>query len=316
MSLFRRTCRFAAWTALLLTVVAAVALARLSRDLEPEFHARRGLVAGSEVSPARVDGDSILQLVSVRSTSGLVVDLAIRRPRDAEGAALVARPLAVLLGGYETGRDAIDFLSETRGVAVAALSFSYRGPKRPKDLEFLREIPAIQEAMRDTPPAILLALDWLRKQAWVDPERVELVGASLGVPFVCIAGALDPGVSRVWALHGAASPRELLEHSMAKRIGWAPLRGCVAWIAARLAYGESLDPARWVARIAPRSFVMVNASGDERIPGELVRRLYESANEPKELIWQPGGHVQPGRREVVRALLETVLDRMTEAQDA
>jgi hypothetical protein len=61
---------------------------------------------------------------------------------------------------------------------------------------------------------------------------------------------------------------------------------------------------------------MVNASGDERIPGELVRRLYESANEPKELIWQPGGHVQPGRREVVRALLETVLDRMTEAQDA
>jgi len=280
----------------------------LGRNLEPGFRAGEGEVAGVEAAPEVEDGAFREQLVTVRSTSGLAVDLAIRRPRD--GADAVRRPLAILLGGHETGRDAIRLVADTRGVAVAALSWPYRGPRKPKGLSFLAAIPAIQDGLRDTPPAVLLALDWLAEQPWVAPDRIELVGASLGAPFVCIAGALDPRASRVWSLHGAATPGELLEHSLRNRIGWGPLRAVVASIAGRLAYADQLAPERWVARIAPRPFVMVNAEADERLPRELVLRLYESAREPKELVWLPGRHVEPKRADVVAGLLRVVLDRM------
>jgi hypothetical protein len=55
---------------------------------------------------------------------------------------------------------------------------------------------------------------------------------------------------------------------------------------------------------------MVNAEADERLPRELVLRLYESAREPKELVWLPGRHVEPKRADVVAGLLRVVLDRM------
>ena len=48
---------------------------------------------------------------------------------------------------------------------------------------------------------------------------------------------------------------------------------------------------KWVPRIAPRPLVMVNASGDERLPRESVGALYHAAGEPKEQVWMPGRHV-------------------------
>jgi hypothetical protein len=66
---------------------------------------------------------------------------------------------------------------------------------------------------------------------------------------------------------------------------------------------------RWVPRIAPRPFVMVNASDDERLPRLAVDALYASAREPKELVWMSGRHVH-GDKETIQRLVAVVMARM------
>ncbi len=236
--------------------------------------------------------------------SGLRVDLTVRR-HVADSARRL--PVAVGLGGYESGRAAIRWLGDTRGVLVATLAYPFAGHVRPSPLTFVREIPLIRAAMLDTPPAVMIALDYLLQRTDVDTSRVEAVGVSLGAPFMCIAAALDQRFTRAWAVHGSGGSYAPLEMNMRRTIRFAPIRLPAAVIATVIIAGPRLDPARWVGRIAPRPFVMVNAEGDQQMPRAAVEVLFQAAREPKELRWIPGTHVRPNPA-VIQALAAVVMD--------
>ena len=250
-----------------------------------------------------------MQDVRLFASSGLTVDIAVKWPDEPE-AQDRRRPLILLLGGHRTGRDAVDLIGDTRGTIVAAVSYPFEGNPRVKGLAVLPEVPAIRRALLDTPPALMLALDHLLTRRDVDALTVEMVGVSLGAPFGCIAGALDKRITRVWSVHGAGDPRTLLDHNLRRRIPLAPARSFVAATAYLLIDGPHLAPERWVARIAPRPFVMINAEEDERLPRETVERLYAAALSPREIVWMPGQHVLPRRAELVQRLIDAVLARV------
>jgi dienelactone hydrolase len=266
---------------------------------------RRSGLAGVIESPVVDEGKHELRDVKLRAASGLEVELTIKRPRV--GASLPKRrPLAVVLGGHRRGRAAVQFIPDAGDIIVAALSYPYAGEPRPDALEFVRDIPSIRQAFLDTPPAIMLALDYLLAQPDVDPGWVELVGVSLGGPFVTIAAALDERVSRVWVVHGSAGSYGPLEVSMRREIPVPGLRHAAAALSALIINGPSMAPERWAPRVAPRPFMMVNARDDERMPRELVERLFEKAGEPKRLVWLPGGHVRSNAA-VMRPLVDSVV---------
>ena len=282
----------------------------LLRDPMPHFLARRSSLARVEAQPPMVDGDYVLQVVRVTAASGLEVDLTVRRgPSDGR-----RLPLVLVLGGHRTGKDAVRLLGRTEGAVVAAMSYPYTGDRKPAPLEFVRDIPRIRRAFLDTPPAVMLSLDYLRTLPDVDTAQVEAVGVSLGAPFVTIAGALDPRIRRVWTIHGSGGSYAPLEMNMRRTIKVAPLRWAAAAMANVIAAGPRLAPERWVGRIAPRPFVMINAADDERIPRSHVERLYRAAGEPKELIWVPGGHVRSDSA-AVAPLVRIVWDRVARAAD-
>lgn len=298
------------WFVLLGALALCVALVPLTllRDPTPRFLRRRGhLQSSSAGSAERLPGYQV-QPVRLISSSGLTVELAIKRPVME----VARRPLIVLLGGYRAGRDAVRLIADTRGTVVAALSYPYRGDLRLRGPAILPHLPAIRAAVLDTPPAIMLALDYLLAQPDVDPGRVELVGASLGAAFVCIAGALDRRVSRVWSVHGAGAPFSLLERNLRRAIPFAPARILAASLAYVVVDGPRLAPERWVAAIAPRRFLMINAQDDERLPRAAVDSLFESAREPKEILWMPGGHLTGQPSEEIREVTDAVLDRILE----
>jgi len=139
--------------------------------------------------------------------------------------------------------------------------------------------------------------------------RVEPIGVSLGAPFMTIAGALDERLSRVWVLHGSGGSYVPLEANMKRNIPIAPVRALAAGIANVIINGPNLDPVHWVDRIAPRPFMMVNASDDERLPRRAVDALYASAREPKEIVWMSGRHVHSDR-ETIQRLVGIVMSRM------
>jgi len=280
--------RLLAGIAVATSVALVGATAWLLRDPRARFVERHSSVARAVVGAAAVEEGFELTPVRVEATSGLAVDLAVRRAVADRARTL---PLVVILGGHYTGRDAARMLGDTRGVVAAAVSYPFTGDPRPDAGTFLREIPQIRAAFLDTPPALMLALDYLLQLPGVDRSRVELVGVSLGAPFASVAGALDSRFTRVWAVHGSGGSYAPLEMSMRRTIGFAPLRAVAAAAASVIVAGPRLAPERWVPEIAPRPFVMVNATGDERLPRASVDALYRSAREPKRIIWMDGGHV-------------------------
>jgi hypothetical protein len=285
--------------------LAVAACAWLLRDPAPYFAERRSLLIGSDTIARRADSLSSDLELRLQAANGFTVDIAVRRPLPA--APPRSRRLFVILGGQRAGKQAALLFPDTRGTVVAAIEYPYRGAPNPKGIAVVGQVPAIRRAILDTPPAILLALDHLLAMPDVDTTRVELIGASFGAPFAAIAAALDQRVTRLWLLHAAADPYRLLEHNMHRYIGVAPLRMAAAGIANVLIAGPRLDPARWVARVAPRPVIMINALEDERIPRALVDRLFASAAQPKSQHWLPGMHMQRNRRDVLGALVDTVM---------
>jgi dienelactone hydrolase len=306
----RRMSRRARIVALTLGVVVAApatGVAVLLRDPMPHFQARRSSLAMVAESPSVVEEGYALTNVRLTATSGLSLELMVRRSVGDTGSGRL--PLAVILGGHYTGRQAARMLGETPGVLVAAMSYPYEGNPKPDALTFLRDIPRIRKAFLDTPPAVMLAIDYLRRRPDVDTTRVEAIGVSLGAPFICVAGALDERITRVWALHGSGGSYTPLQANMKRAIPFAPLRAVAAGVANVIINGPRLDPVRWVGDISPRSFIMVNASADERLPRTAIDALFRAAREPKEQVWMSGLHVHADR-ETISRLVSIVMERM------
>ena len=294
---------------LLILLTTAGWLALQARPKYGYFSARRAAMTAFKPEPVRTEaGGFVSQAVRVRGDNGLTVDLRVLRP----GGDAIRRPLVVLLGGHRTGRDAVDLLGAPGPFVVAALDYPYDGPERPRGWrQSLATIPAARRALLDTPAAVLLALDWLVAQPWVDPARVELVGVSFGVPFAAVAGANDPRFRRVWLIHGGAGNREWIEHNLPARVKSDWLRYLAGRLVYLLAHGPTLETEYWAPRIAPRPVIIIGAREDRRLPNHLVERLHTAAGSPKELIWTEGGHVDR-RPEAVRQLLDTVRTRLVE----
>ena len=280
----------------------------------PRYARARPAIVAVRLDSASVEGTHLVQAVRLRAADGTVVDLLVKRPAPpAAGgpgadSAAARRPLVLLLGGHQAGREAARLIPDTRGHVVAAMSYPYRGQdRRLSPVAILRRAPAIRRAAFATPTAIQLALDWLVAQPWVHPARVEGVGASLGVPFMTVAAAHDTRIARLWLVHGAGQHYRLLSHNVRSLIRHKPVRAVAKRAVFAYMAGRHFSPDVWVGRVAPRPVVMINAAQDERLPRESIRALYDAAREPKELIWLPGKHVQRSRPDVVRALVATVL---------
>ena len=282
----------------------------LLRDPRPHFEERRSSLASVEESEPITEGNSSFQDVTLTATSGLQVRINVRRQLADSGLAL---PGVVILGGHVTGLTSARLVGETPGIAVIGMSYPFTGNPKPGTATFLREIPKIRAAFLDTPPALMLVMDYLYRRNDIDTTRVEAVGVSLGAPFVTIAGALDSRYTRIWALHGSGGSYAPLEASMRRTIKFAPLRHLAATIANVLISGPRLAPEKWAAQISPRPFVMVNASDDERLPRESVEALYAGAAEPKEIIWMSGRHIHADA-ETIGRLVRIVMERVVKAE--
>jgi hypothetical protein len=291
-------------------VVPLGCVAWLSRDPLPGILARRDSIRSASVEEMSRDSGHVNERVVLSGVNGLNVRMILRRPAgDTSGDAIVRRPIFVILGGYRTGDMAATLIPDTHGSIIVALAYPYEGDLRVKGLNVLPQVPNVRRAILDTPPAVMLALDYLLRRPDVDPTAVEMVGASFGSAFGCVVGALDNRITRVWSVYGAARPYDQIELNLRKSIPLGPARHVVAFAANLFAAGRHLDPERWAPRISPRQFIMINARADERMPTDAVHALFSAASEPKELIWLDGPHLHRSRPEVLAGLVNAVLER-------
>jgi dienelactone hydrolase len=264
------------------------------------------LLKSIDIESERREGNSIFRHITLQSSSGLKVKMTMRFPQQAMAQ---GHPLVLILGGERTGRDAIHQVSQQLPIVLAAISYPGRdnwvveGVKR-------FDVRQYQQTERDTTPAVLLALDYLLAQSFVDQQQVELVGVSLGAFFVSMPAALDKRVTRTWLVHGAGEPEKVIAHKLKDRIKNDVLRKFVAWASARLLAVESFRPENWLSRISPRKLVFINARDDEQLPLTSVEALHRSASQPYDVIWTEGQHIDTGRAEVVQNMVNLIMDRV------
>ncbi len=295
------------YLSLALLVVAAIYLINLAIPRHDYFTERAGdLVAVTESTS--VDDAGQQTRLHLSSSTGLAVDARILRPA-ASGARL---PVVLLVGGHRTGKDAVDRVGRASGTAFAAIDYPYAGNASPDGLlQSLGTLPHIQRAFIDTPPALSMVVDWLLEQPWVDPDRIELVGASLGVPFAAAAGAVDTRFSRIWLLHGGGDNVSWVAHVGRRHIENATLRRLAARFVLLMVHGASFDTPHWVRLSAPRPVILVAARDDDYVPPEAQAPLVELAKEEHvELIWTEGQHIRGDRDDELRQLLDIVLSRV------
>ena len=139
------------------------------------------------------------------------------------------------------------------------------------------------------------ALAWLREQADVDPERIGMLGESMGAVTAIRAAAALPGIKAVVA--DSAYPD--LEEGIGNVWRGTGLPA-FPFVPLQISLGEwrtgleldTMQPLKDVAAISPRP-ILILAGGQDPITGpDAGQRYYEAAGEPKELWFEPEmGHV-------------------------
>ena len=281
-------------------------------DPEPRFQARHGELMAARITQHWQADGAHYEDVELRASSGLRVRINVRRPG---GEAAGRYPVVLLLGGVRTGRRATGLIDTPYPVVIAALDYPYRGDPRPRGLALVPNIRHVQQALMDTTPAVMLTLDYLLQRADVDPRRVELVGVSLGAFLAATPAALDARVTRLWLVQGAGDPARIFATYLEDDITSPWWRRRIARAAAFLANAHHLAPERWVGRVAPRPVIVINSRDDPSFPAAAVSVLHRALGEPSEIIWVPGTHVAPTRKEVLDRLSRLVLERIVATPD-
>jgi fermentation-respiration switch protein FrsA (DUF1100 family) len=288
--------------------VVAALIAYRHYDYRPRFARTAGeLVAvrdSTGIGRAR-DGKRMTEVTLVSDT-GLEIRARIR----AEGTRSGERfPAAILLGGYKTGRKAVDIPAETDNLVLLSIEYPYSGPERPRGLDWVRHFGSMRRAILDTPSAVLLAAQYLYVRDDVDPERVTVIGVSLGVPFSVAAAATDKRIAGAALLHGGGDIASMAYYAFSDR---GP-----AWLMRFLAFGLAwvvapLEPTQYAGDVAPRPVLMVNAADDEFIPRSSVLDLYASLRQPKRIVWLESSHIATSDDEVVNGLMQITLEWMSD----
>lgn len=221
------------------------------------------------------------------------VRITVSRPaaRDTEDL-----PLALVLGGLRTGRQALDFVPRHGPNLLVAYEYPDAGGAR-RGIEGPGDVLAVRSAVLRVPAQVVAASAWLKREPAVDAGRTSLLGYSLGSLFAPAAQRLaaERGTpfGAVVLAHGGTDLARLFAANL--DLEPTPLRGAVSWLAAVAL--RPVEPALHLPHLSGDVLVL-QGTEDERIPEASLRRFAELVPEPKEVVWLEGGHMGPGREDV------------------
>jgi len=136
-----------------------------------------------------------------------------------------------------------------------------------------------RDAMIQTAVDLMRAADYLASRDDIDTDRIGFAGFSMGGAIGAMFCAHEPRVrAALLAITGGDFDKLRI------RVGNAREKETLG-----LAY-RLVDPVLYVAKIAPRPLLMINAAHDEIVPRAATEALFEAAAEPKRIVWYDCGH--------------------------
>jgi len=150
------------------------------------------------------------------------------------------------------------------------------------------------------------ALERLFSLPGVDPERVALLGQSLGGAVALHTVATSPLKGKIKAViveSTFSGYRLIAREKLGSFFLTWPFQYPLSWL-----FDDSYSPVRWIARVAPVPVLILQGAQDPIVPPRHGQLLYEAALPPREL-WEtaPAGHISSFADPAVRARLISYL---------
>ena len=248
---------------------------------------------GAGCGASRLCQDVILDPAAARP-----VRIAVSLPEDTGPAPL---PAVILIGGLRTGREALGLLPDLGRNAV--ITYEYPLGRDHWRQGFLPlQIVAARAAALAVPGQLAAVVRWTRTQPWADPDRVSLVGVSLGalvLPAALRSAAAHGEAVRPSILaYGGTGLFDILSANLARDRPW--LGRSVAWLASLGL--RALEPAAHLPHLEGE-FLLINGRNDPRIPATSAADLQRLTPEPKEVRLLGAGHFDADDQELLGQIL-------------
>jgi pimeloyl-ACP methyl ester carboxylesterase len=159
------------------------------------------------------------------------------------------------------------------------------------EAEFLNLLDQLIGRFVSTVIDIRRVVDWAETQTDVDPQRVALIGFSMGALVASVAMANEPRLAAGILVMGGADPQDILaacDHEIGRgrehvleQLDWSldKYRNELAKALARV------NPARFAGMVDPRRVLIIEAAADTCMPPSSRERLWRAMGRPERIAY-------------------------------
>jgi fermentation-respiration switch protein FrsA (DUF1100 family) len=200
------------------------------------------------------------------------------------------RSAIVLIHGYGTNKAQMLTRAEilvNHGYGVLLLDLRAHGQSDGNKITFgLLEVSDLKAAVQ-----------FLASQPDVDPDRIGVLGASMGGVVAILEAVENTYIKALVTESAPASLPDQIATSVTAYTGLPafPFANIIQWFAeGELGYkAEEVAAVKVIGSISPRPILILQGGADKFIPQDSGRRLHDAAGEPRELWFEPDlGHLE------------------------
>lgn len=219
-------------------------------------------------------------------------------------------PVLLVMGGWEVGAKNFKLIPEPGDYILVIYRYPYM-PKNWKEGASVQEVFRIRDAIYSVPSQVLALTDWLSGQAYVDKERISLLGFSLGALFLPSVYHLDAVTDKQLnagvIAFGGVDIGDILQTNL--RNVHTLLRTAAAQTAAF--FIDAVEPLHHLPHME-NEFLLINASKDEMMSRHSRELLIQLTPEPKNIITLDAGHIGANKVKLVEEVVGISTKWLTE----
>lgn len=197
-------------------------------------------------------------------------------------------------------------------IPALVVYMAYYGPRRPPGTNLKLLTTDIRQSVSNIQQTVLdcrRAVAWLKTRPEIDPDRIGLLGTSLGSLIGGVVVGAEPDIhTAALLLGGGGLVDSFSNHPKAGMIPKAlELIGLDRQALKKLI--DPVDPLTYASQLKNKKLLLIAASRDDVVPPEAMKRLWQATDKPK-IVWYDATHVGaalyliPMMREVVKHIQE------------
>jgi hypothetical protein len=216
-------------------------------------------------------------------------------------------PVIAMFTGLQTGEDSINLI-ENSGENIL-LGFQYPMPMSNENFNW------DWTALESIPLQMTITLHWLQQQSYVDTKRINILSVSFGSIFTPLAlrwlKIFNINIRTTTLGYGGGDIPLIVGTELRKKFGKNETEILKILIDHQTWF---YDPKYHVANISG-IFLIIHGQDDTVFPQDSIAIFDEKINAQKKIIFLPGSHIQPDRKDLINTFVDTVKAFLKE-QDA